>query len=108
MSLPRPRPGLVIRYSFLSSHEARAGATEGRKERPVSVVAAARVVSSGEVRAFVSPIPHEPPNDPATSLEIPSRVAWKLGLDAGRHWLRFDETNAFTWPGFDLRPLIAQ
>jgi hypothetical protein len=27
-----------------------------------------------------------------------------LELDAGRHWLRFDELNSFIWPGYDLRP----
>jgi len=26
-----------------------------------------------------------------------------LGLDDGRHWLRFDELNRFLWPGYDLR-----
>ena len=40
MTLPVPLPGLVIRYSFLWSREARAGATEGRKDRPCAIVVA--------------------------------------------------------------------
>jgi hypothetical protein len=69
------------------------------------VVTAVRTAPSGELRVFVSPITHEPPDDPAASIEISARVARRLGLDAGHHWLRLDEMNAFTWPGFDLRPL---
>ncbi len=34
MNLPVPKPGLVIRYSFLWSNEHAAGATEGIKDRP--------------------------------------------------------------------------
>jgi hypothetical protein len=34
VSFPAPKPGLVIRYSFLWSHEADAGAVEGAKDRP--------------------------------------------------------------------------
>ena len=34
MSLPVPRPGLVIRYSFLWSREQASGATEGAKDGP--------------------------------------------------------------------------
>jgi hypothetical protein len=60
---------------------------------------------NGGVRVIVSPITHEPPDDIAASLEIPTRVARRLGLDAGRHWIHLDELNAFTWPGFDLRAL---
>ncbi|OYR23003.1 hypothetical protein CEV31_0079 [Brucella thiophenivorans] len=25
-------------------------------------------------------------------------------MDSERHWIRFDELNRFTWPGYDLRP----
>ena len=105
MSLPHPRVGLVIRYSFLWSHEARAGSTEGRKDRPATVVVATRTEPGGEVRVVVAPITHEPPADPAASVEIPAAVGKALGLDGERHWLRADELNRFTWPGFDLRPL---
>lgn len=39
MSYPEPKPGLVIRYSFLWSHEAEAGADEAAKDRPLAIVA---------------------------------------------------------------------
>jgi hypothetical protein len=34
MNLPTPRPGLVIRYSFLWNTEKAQGAAEGSKDRP--------------------------------------------------------------------------
>ena len=53
----------------------------------------------------MAPITHEPPDDPNDSLEIPAAVAQALGLDGERHWLRLDELNRFSWPGYDLRPI---
>lgn len=105
MTFPAPRPGLVIRYSFLWSHEQDAGADEGAKDRPCAIVVAATVDATGEVRTIVAPITHRPPAESLDSIEIPSQVCAQLGLDAGRHWLRLDELNRFTWPGFDLRPI---
>lgn len=105
MTFPAPRPGLVIRYSFLWSHEKDAGADEGAKDRPCAIVVATRVDPGGDVRALVAPITHTPPDDPGDSLAIPADVARKLGLDGERHWLRLDELNRFSWPGFDLRPI---
>lgn len=103
MKLPTPVPGLVIRYSFLWSHERATGAVEGRKDRPCAIVVAVRTEGRG-VQTIVAPITHSPPDGAAASLEIPPDVCRKLGLDTGRHWLRFDELNRFEWPGFDLRP----
>jgi hypothetical protein len=37
MSLPAPKPGLVIRYSFLWSNEEAKGATDGAKDRPCAI-----------------------------------------------------------------------
>lgn len=105
MSLPRPRAGLVVRYSFLWSHETRKGAAEGRKDRPVAVVVATRKEPGGEVRVVVAPLTHEPPADPSASIEVPAEVGKVLGLDGERQWIRLDELNRFTWPGFDLRPV---
>jgi hypothetical protein len=105
VSFPAPRPGLVIRYSFLWSHERDAGAEEAAKDRPCAIVVAAARDASGEIRAIVAPITHRPPEDAAASLEIPPHVSRTLGLDSGRHWLRLDELNRFGWPGYDLRPI---
>ena len=105
MSFPAPRPGLVIRYSFLWSHEEDAGAEEAAKERPCAIVVAAPRDQSGDIRTIVTPITHAPPDDPLDSIEIPPEVCRLLKLDDGRHWLRLDELNRFAWPGYDLRPI---
>lgn len=108
MSLPVPKPGLVIRYRFLWSSEHAEGAAEGVKDRPCAIVVAARRDPSGEIQTVVAPITHQPPEDPAASIEIPAATCRSLGLDSGRHWLRLDELNRFSWPGYDLRPLPGQ
>jgi hypothetical protein len=104
MTFPAPKPGLVIRYSFLWSHEAAAGADEGAKDRPCAIVVAARTVD-GEIRTIVAPITHLEPDDLEASIELPAAVSRMLKLDGERHWLRVDELNRFAWPGYDLRPI---
>jgi hypothetical protein len=108
MSFPVPKPGLVIRYSFLWSSEHLEGATEGAKDRPCAIIVAARHDPSGDIQTIVAPITHRPPEDPGTSIEIPAAACKSLGLDRGRHWLRLDELNSFAWPGYDLRPVPGQ
>jgi hypothetical protein len=101
---PTPRVGLVIRYNFLWSHEKAAGKVEATKDRPAAIVVAARH-DGGEVRVIVAPITHEPPTHPQDSIEISFGVRAALGLDDHPQWLRLDELNRFTWPGYDLRPV---
>jgi len=103
VSFPTPRPGLVIRYSFLWSDEQDAGAEQAAKDRPCAIVVAVRKGEHGDIRTLVAPITHSVPEDPADSLEIPAHVSRTLDLDGERHWLRLDELNRFSWPGFDLR-----
>lgn len=105
MSFPAPKPGLVIRYSFLWSHEQEAGADEAAKSRPCAIVIAVPMTRAGDIRTIVAPIAHRPPDESLDSIEIPAAVCSRLGLDSGRHWLRLDELNRFVWPGFDLRPI---
>jgi hypothetical protein len=105
MSLPVPKPGLVIRYGFLWRDEKAKGVTEGAKDRPCAIIVAVRTVGNGDIDTIVAPITHSPPEDPAASIEIPRATCRSLGLDSGRHWLRLDELNRFAWPGFDLRPI---
>ena len=54
----------------------------------MAIVSAARNEPDGEIRTIVAPITHEPPDDPAASIEIPGDVAASPGLDGQRHWLR--------------------
>src|SRR5689334_25174348 len=105
MSLPVPRPGLVIRYAFLWRNEQAEGATESAKDRPCATVVATRRDPNGDVKTIVAPITHRPPDDPTASLRLPPAVCRNLGLDSGPHWLRLDELNSFVWPGYDLRPI---
>ncbi|WP_413990607.1 hypothetical protein ACMDCR_00145 [Labrys okinawensis] len=103
MSIPDPRPGLVVRYSFLWSEEKARGIEEGTKDRPCAIVVAAKLDEQGGVRTIVAPITHGAPSDLEASMEIPAEACRSLGLDEGRHWLRLDELNRFVWPGYDLR-----
>lgn len=104
MRIPIPKPGLVIRYSFLWSTDHDRGAIEGSKDRPCAIVVATPRDENGHIRTIVAPITHSAPNDISTSIEIPTAICKTLGLDTGRHWLRLDELNRFLWPGYDLRP----
>jgi hypothetical protein len=105
VALPKtPFPGMVVRYSFLWSNEARAGETEGRKDRPCVVVTAVRRTPDGRFRIRVLPIAHCP-TEPARSIRVPPKVKRHLGLDADASWIVLDEVNEFVWPGVDLRPV---
>jgi hypothetical protein len=105
VTFPAAKPGLVIRYSFLWSHEKDAGAEEGSKDRPCAIVVAAPRRENGDITVIVAPITHAPPADQSDSLEIPTQICRSLGLDGQRHWLRLDELNRFAWPGYDLRTI---
>jgi hypothetical protein len=103
VSLPAPRPGLVIRYSYLWHREYLQGIEEGRKDRPCSIVAAIRREQTGETRVLVLPITHGKPDSETVSIEIPAAVKKQLDLDEDRSWIVLTEWNEFTWPGPDLR-----
>jgi hypothetical protein len=72
---------MVVRYSFLWSSEARAGQTEGRKDRPCVIVTAIRRAPDGRFRVRVLPVTHAPTEE-ARSIAIPPKVKRQLGLDA--------------------------
>jgi hypothetical protein len=105
VALPRaPFPGLIVRYAFLWSEEARQGRTEARKDRPCVVVVAVRTESEARTRVRVLPITHMPQQlDRAVAL--PMKVKRHLGLDDDSSWIVLDEANEFVWPGVDLRPI---
>ena len=103
MRLPRPVPGLVVRYSYLWRREHDAAREEGSKDRPCSIVLSTS--TGGGPRVYVLPVTHSPPRDPDTAIEVPSAVKRHLGLDGERSWITLAEVNVFLWPGFDLRPI---
>jgi hypothetical protein len=92
----------VIRYSYLWSSEAARGQEEGLKDRPCAIVFA---VESTDDRPLVVvvPVTHTPPQTSSHALEIPPATKSRLGLDGDRSWIVLDESNAFRWPGPDLR-----
>ena len=49
MSLPKPRPGLVISYAYLWAGEYGRGAEEGLKDRPCAIIAARQVIAGREL-----------------------------------------------------------
>jgi len=103
VSLPTPRPGLVISYAYLWAREYGKGAEEGGKDRPCAIVAARQIIAGREVVTVV-PITHTPPADPADAVEMPPALKAHLGLDDLPSWIIVTETNDFLWPGPDLRP----
>ena len=86
MPLPKPVPGLVIRYSFLWSHEAKAGNEEGSKDRPCAVLLAT-ATANGEQIVTVLPVTHTPPEDERLAVEIPGGTKKRLCLDDARSWI---------------------
>ncbi|WP_371424519.1 hypothetical protein [Tardiphaga sp.] len=104
MPLPKPVPGLVIRYSFLWNHEAKAGNEDGSKDRPCAVLLAT-TIKDGEQIVTVLPVTHTPPADERLAVEIPAGTKTRLGLDDARSWIVLSEANRFQWPGPDLRPV---
>ncbi|MGF7146465.1 hypothetical protein FHS96_000074 [Sphingomonas zeicaulis] len=104
MPLPEPVAGLVIRYAFLWSHEAKAGSEEGSKDRPCAVLLAT-TTRGGRKIVTLLPVTHTPPADERLAVEIPAATKSRLGLDDARPWIVLTEANRFEWPGPDLRPI---
>ncbi|GJE54752.1 MULTISPECIES: hypothetical protein [Methylobacterium] len=102
MTLPRPEPGLVIRYAYPWLSEHRAGCEEGVKDRPCAIVLT--VADEADVtRCLVVPVTHSAPSTSTEALELPPEAKRHLGLDSERSWVILSECNDFVWPGPDLR-----
>ena len=102
MSLPKPLPGLVVRYNYLWAGDARSGREDGDKERPVAIVMAVDRPGTNSPQVYVLPITHSAPVAGAEAMAIPASVCRAAGLDAARSWVVLSEFNEFSWPGFDL------
>jgi mRNA-degrading endonuclease toxin of MazEF toxin-antitoxin module len=102
MSLPEPKPGLVIRYDYLWADERDAGRHEATKTRPCVVVVAAQRVA-GDLLVTVVPVTHTP--RAAGAVLLPPRTKARLRLDDDASWVVCTEINRFVWPGPDLRPV---
>jgi hypothetical protein len=106
VAFPSPVPGLVIRYSYLWTHEHARGQEEGVKDRPCAIIL---VVTDEDDTQWVTvlPVTHTPAADPALAVELPPATKRRLGLDDARSWVVLSEANRFLWPGPDLRPAVA-
>lgn len=103
MSLPKPLPGLVVRYNYLWADDATKGREEGDKERPAAIVMAIDSPATDRwPRVYILPITHSAPAKGVEAMEIPAAVCRSAGLDAARSWVILSEFNEFVWPGFDL------
>ena len=100
MSLPEPKPGLIVRYDFLWSHESGRGQDQG-KDRPACLVAA----TDSAIRpryVVLLPITHTPPSGDTVGIEIPLKVKLALGLDELPSWIILSEHNIDEWPNGGL------
>ena len=102
MSFPDPKPGLIVRYDYLWSHEAAARRDQG-KDRPACLVAASDSLSKPRFVVLL-PITHSPPGSDAVGIEIPAKVKRALDLDAPS-WVIVSEYNVDEWPNAGLSPL---
>lgn len=99
------RVGWIFRYAYLWDWRHREGREEGDKDRPCLVLALVMTDEDGAPIVRVLPITHTPPADPADAVEIPFAVKARLQLDDERSWIVLTESNRFTWPGPDVRPV---
>lgn len=103
MSVPKPEPGLVFRYDYLWSHEAKRGQIAG-KDRP-ACLAVAMEAEAGPQIVVILPITHSKPSGETAGVEIPAAVRKGLGLDDAPCWVIVSEHNTDVWPNSGISPL---
>ncbi len=104
MSLPKPRPGLVIGYDFLFREQADAGLENASKPHPAAIILA--IAEGLQTRVSLVAISHSPPltGEEGYKLKLTPAECRQMGLDSGDHWVNLRDINAFDWPGYDLVP----
>jgi hypothetical protein len=103
MALPEPKPGLVVRYDYLWTHEATAGHDQGN-DRPTCILAATDSLMRPR-HVVLLPITHTPPVGDTVGIEIPARVKRAIGLDDAPSWVIVSEHNIDEWPNAGLSPV---
>lgn len=103
MVFPDPKPGLVIRYDYVWTHEAAAGQGQG-KDRPTCLVAASDNTARPRYVVLL-PITHRQPSGDTVGIEIPAKVKQAIGLDDERSWVIVSEHNIDEWPNGGLSPV---
>ena len=103
MATREPKPGLVLRYDYLWTHEAAAGRDQG-KTRPTCLVAAMDALVRPRYVVLL-PITHTPPTGDTVGIEIPAKVKQAIGLDDAPSWVIVSEHNIDEWPNGGLSPV---
>ena len=103
MKLPKAEPGLVFRYDYLWSREAKRGQNTS-KDRP-ACVAVATDAETGPQLVMILPITHSRPAGSTAGVEVPARVRRMLGLDNEPCWVIVTEHNIDDWPNSGIVPL---
>jgi hypothetical protein len=103
LPLPDPKPGLVVRYDYLWTHEAAASRDQG-KDRPACLLAATDDAARPRYVVLL-PITHSPPAGEIVGIEIPAKVKHAIGLDDEPSWVIVSEHNIDEWPNGGLSPL---
>ncbi|MCK0199082.1 hypothetical protein MWN34_19470 [Ancylobacter sp. 6x-1] len=103
MAFPEPKPGLILRYDYLWTHEAAAGRDQG-KDRPTCLVAATDSLVRPRYVVLL-PITHTPPSGDTVGIEIPAKVKEAIGLDSEPSWVIVSEHNIDERPNGGLSPV---
>jgi hypothetical protein len=77
------------------------------KDRPCVIILTVQQADDAS-RVRVAPITHTPPKRSTDTVELPAATKRRLGLDDAPSWISTRETNVFTWPGPDIRPISRQ
>jgi len=104
VAIPEPKPGLVLRYDYLWTHEAAAGQDQG-EDGPACLIAATDACLRPRYVVLL-PITHTPPSGDTVGIKIPARVREAIGLDDAPSWVIISEHNIDEWPngGLSLVP----
>lgn len=93
MVLPRPSPGLVVRYEFLWAEDAETGTHHPADDHPCVVLLS--VGTGDDARVLFAAVTH---SEPSYGLEIPLAVRRSAGLDDRRQWVSLEQFNEDRWP----------
>lgn len=103
MAIPEPKPGLVLRYDYVWTHEAAIGQDQG-KTRPTCLVAATDTLVRPRY-VLLLPITRTPPSGDTIGIEIPAKVKRTIGLGDAPSWVIVSEHNIDEWPNGGLSPV---
>jgi len=94
MTNHRYRPGHIVDYAYLWQWQQERGESDGRKRRPVCVVAAVRGARDGLTHLALLAITTSRPGEGRTAVEIPEMECRRAGLSGvKRAWVVVDEYN---------------